>query len=167
MKLLVETYLSIFKDEIKEVRNVIDIARNVSPDFKLTEKTRTLIELVNHIAQIPRIDIGIYSGELDSGEKTHAMEVKLSRKKFDDILKIFDDGCNFLEKYFSNMTDEDFLVETLKAFYEQDSKSHAWTYYLAKLITHMVLHKGILWAYLKAADLNVNMFTYYGAKFED
>ncbi|HUU77378.1 MAG TPA: hypothetical protein VMX55_03480 [candidate division Zixibacteria bacterium] len=167
MKLLVDTYLSIFEDEKKEVKNVIDIARNASPDFKLTEKTRTLIELVNHIAQIPRIDIGIYSGELDSGEKAHAMEVELTREKFDDILKIFDDGCNYLQKYFSNMTDEDFLEENLKAFYELDREAQAWTHYFAKLITHMVLHKGILWAYLKAANLNVNMFTYYGAKLED
>ena len=167
MRLLAPIYLKFFEEEAAEVRNVIDLSRKIPLDFRLTEKTRPVSELANHIAQIPRIDIGIYSGELDSGEKAHAMEIKLNRKNIDEILKVFDEGYKYLIHYFKEMTDEDFLIEDKKPFYEMDSEPKAWTILLGKLITHLALHKGILWAYQKTAELDVTMFNYYGAKMEE
>ncbi len=164
MKTIKDVLLDFFEDEIKEVRVVMEKAKEVPLDFRLTEDSRTLLELVNHIAQIPQIDVDIYSGKFPSGEETHKLELKLNKKKIDDVLKVFDDSCNYLRKYFEKLTDEDLLKETLRPFYEPDSPPQAWTQFLPKLTTHLALHKGVLWSYLKAAKANVNMFTYYGAK---
>ena len=60
MKIIKDVLLDFFDDEAKEVRVVMEKAKEVSPDFRLTEDSRTILELVNHIAQIPQIDIDIY-----------------------------------------------------------------------------------------------------------
>jgi len=164
MKTIMNILLDFFEDEIKEVRVVIEKAKEITLDFRLTEDSRTLLELVNHIAQIPHIDVDIYSGKFPSGEETHKLELKLNKKKIDDVLKVFDDSCDYLRKYFEKLTDEDLLKETLRPFYEPDSSPRAWTHYLPKLTAHLALHKGILWSYLKAGKAKVNMFTYYGTK---
>lgn len=163
MKVLLDIFLSMFNDEVREVRYVLEQIKRVRLDFRLTDNTRTVLELANHIAQIPRIDIGIYSGELSSGELAHEIELKLTRNTIDEVLKVFDDGCNFLCTFFKKMVDEDLLIESLVPFYEPSHPPRSWSYFLPKLITHLVLHKGILWAYLRAAQLDVTMFTYYGS----
>ena len=165
MKFLYDIYFSIFNEEISEVRHILNLVRKVDPNFKLLENMRPIIDLANHIAQIPRIDYGIYSGELSTGKLAHSLELKLERDTVDEIIDVFDKGCTFLREQFASFDDEDFLEEKLVAFYEQDQTPKSWSFYLPKIITHLVLHKGILWTYLKAC-LDVDMFTYYGGKFD-
>jgi len=164
MKIIKDILLAFFEDEVKEVRVVMEKAKEVSLDFRLTEDSRTLLELVNHIAQIPRIDVDIYSGKFPSGEDTHKLELQLNKKNIDDILKVFDDCCTYLHQFFEKLTDDDLHKKTLRPFYEPDSSLRSWTHFLPKLTAHLALHKGVLWSYLKAAKVNVTMFTYYGAK---
>ncbi|MBN1329881.1 MAG: hypothetical protein JXA54_10440 [Candidatus Heimdallarchaeota archaeon] len=156
--------LEFFEDEAAEARVVIEKIKDISLDHRLTKETRTVLELANHIAQIPRIDIGIYSKELDSGEKAHKMELELTRQTIDEILKVYDEGCKYLKNYFVKMTNEDFTKKCFVPFYEPNTSPKAWSYFLPKLTTHITMHKGILWSYLKSANAKVNMFTYYGSK---
>ncbi|NHJ32278.1 MAG: hypothetical protein FK732_05405 [Asgard group archaeon] len=139
-------------------------AKEVSLDSRLTKDSRTILELVNHMAQIPQIDVDIYSGKFPSSEETHKLELKLDKKDIDGALRVFDDCCNYLRKYFEKLNDEDLLKETLRPFYEPDAALRSWTHFLPKLTAHLALHKGVLWSYLKVANAKVNMFTYYGTK---
>ena len=164
MKIIKDVLLDFFEDEVKEVRVVMEKADEIPLNFRLTKDSRTLLNLVNHIAQIPRIDIDIYSGKFPSGKETHKLEILLNKKDIDEVLEVFDNGCDYLRKYFEKFTDKDLLKETLRPFYEPDSPPRAWTHFLPKLTTHLALHKGVLWSYLKAAKAKVNMFTYYGRK---
>ncbi len=164
MENIKDILLAFFEDEVKEVRVVMEKAKDVSLDFRLTEDSRTLLELVNHIAQIPRIDVDIYSGKFPSSEETHKFELQLNKENIGDALNVFDDCCVYLRKYFEKLTDEDLLKKTLRPFYEPDSSLRSWAHFLPKLTSHLALHKGVLWSYLKAANANVTMFTYYGAK---
>ena len=156
--------LDFFDDEAKEVRVVMEKSKSISPDFRLTKNCRPVLALVNHIAQIPRIDVDIYSGIFTSGEDTHNLEIKLDKKTIDEALKIFDESCEYLQTFFAKLTDNDLQKKVLKPFYEPDSKPRSWNHFLPKLIAHMALHKGVLWSYLKSAEADVNMFTYYGRK---
>ena len=113
MEVIKEVLLDFFEDEVKEVRVVIEKAKEVPHDCRLTNECRTILELVNHIAQIPRIDVDIYSGKLPSGEDAHKLELKLNKKNIDDVLKVFDVSCKYLRKYFEKLTDEDFLKENI------------------------------------------------------
>jgi len=164
MKTIKDVLLDFFEDEVKELRVVMEKADEVPLSFRLTKDSRTLLSLVNHIAQIPRIDIDIYSGKFPSGKETHKLEILLNKEDLDEVLEVFDNGCDYLRKYFKKFTDKDLLEETLRPFYEPDSPPRAWTHFLPKLTTHLALHKGVLWSYLKAAKAKVNMFTYYGRK---
>ncbi len=164
MKIIKDVLLDFFEDEVKEVRVVMEKAKEVSPDFRLTPECRTILDLVNHIAQIPQIDVDIYSGKFPSGEETHKLELKLNKKNIDDALHVFDDCCNYLRKHFEKLTDEDLLKANLRPFYEPESPFRSWTHFLPKLTAHLALHKGVLWSYLRAAKAEVNMFTYYGRK---
>ncbi|NHJ47183.1 MAG: hypothetical protein FK733_05290 [Asgard group archaeon] len=154
--------IAFFDDEAKEVRSVIEKVRTIPLDAKLTAETRTVLELINHIAQIPRIDVNIYSGKFPSGEDTRKTEEELNRKSVDDVLKVFDESCQYLKTYFKDMTDDEILEKKLRPFYEPDSQLQSWDHFLSKLAAHLALHKGVLWSYLKIAKSDVNMFTYYG-----
>ncbi len=156
--------LDFFEDEIREVKVVIEKTKEIPSDFCLTKDSRPILDLVNHIAQIPRIDVDIYSGKFASGEDTHKLEVELNQPTIDDALKVFDESCAYLRNYFAKMADEELHKKSLKPFYEPDSESRSWTHFLPKLVAHIALHKGILWSYLRVAKTNVNMFTYYGLK---
>lgn len=74
MKNFSEILIDFFNDEAKEVRVLIEYTKNIPLDSKLVPETRTVLELINHIAQIPRIDVDIYSGKLPSGEETGKLE---------------------------------------------------------------------------------------------
>ena len=162
MKSIKDVLIESFDDEVSELRVVIHKAKEIALDFKLTPETRTIFELINHIAQIPKIDLEIFSGKLAAGEQTAAVEKQLQKSTIDEALVVLDDGCKYLKKYFEKMTDKELLKEDKRPFYETDTPLRSWGYFLPKITTHLVMHKAILWAYMKAAKADVNMFTYYG-----
>jgi hypothetical protein len=162
MTTIKEILLAFFDDEANEVRFVIDKVKAIPLNTKLTDETRTVLELINHIAQIPRIDVDIYSGKFPSGEDTRKIEEKLNRETVEDVLMVFDESCAYLHNYFKDKPNEELLEKKLRPFYEPDSPLRSWDHFLPKLTAHLALHKGVLWSYLKKAKADVNMFTYYG-----
>ena len=162
MKSIKDVLLESFDDEVSELIVVIKKTKTIPLEFKLTPETRPVIDLINHIAQIPKIDLEIFSGKLATGDETGTLEKQLHKATIDDALKVLDEGCKYLREYFKNKTDEELLVEDKRPFYETNTPLRSWGYFLPKITTHLVMHKAILWAYLKAAKADVNMFTYYG-----
>jgi len=167
MKLIKKVLLDSLEDEIKEVRFVIEEVSSIPLNSKLTSETRTILELINHIAQIPRMDIDIYTNKIVTSEQAQKLEQQLNKKTIKDVLKVFDDNCLYLRKHFEKMTDEDLFKENLNPFYEKGKPPKSWTYFLPKITSHLVLHKGVLWSYQKVAGAKVDMFTYYGMKKTD
>jgi hypothetical protein len=162
MSIIKDILIAFFDDEVAEVKFVIEKVKTIPLDTKLTQETRTVLELINHIAQIPRIDVDIYSGKFPSGEETRKIEEQLNKETVNDVLKVFDESCQYLREFFKDMTNEQMLEKTLRPFYEPDSQLRSWDHFLPKLTAHLALHKGVLWSYLKKANADVNMFTYYG-----
>ncbi len=162
MKSIKDVLIESFDDEVSELRAVIHKAKEIALDFKLTSETRTIFELINHIVQIPKIDLEIFSGKLATSEQTTAVEKQSQKFTIDEAVVVLDDGCKYLKKYFEKMTDEEILKEDKRPFYETDTPLRSWSYFLPKITTHLVMHKAILWSYMKAAKADVNMFTYYG-----
>lgn len=162
MKNIKEVLLGSFDDEVSELLTVIQKAKDIPLDFKMTPETRTILDLINHIVQIPKIDLEIFSGKFDSSEQTAAVEKELHKTTIDEALTVLDDGCKYLKKYFEKLTEKELLIEDKRPFYETDTPLRSWGYFLPKITTHLVMHKAILWSYLKVAKADVNMFTYYG-----
>ena len=72
--------------ESSQVRFVLKSIRNSDMQFTPSDGMRPLIDLANHLAQIPAIDFKFYKGEFDSFEPVQAMEKDLRRDNIDDLL---------------------------------------------------------------------------------
>ena len=157
----VEVLLSVFNHEAKQARVVLEVAKNADSKFTPMEGMRSLLEVANHLAQIPSLDYRMYLKEIDSTESAQSWEKKLNRESIDEILVVFDKGIKDVNEFFKGMNDKEFLEKKLKPFYEQGDQK-GWDFYMPEFITHIAMHKMQLWMYLKLAGMDVNMMTYYG-----
>jgi hypothetical protein len=160
---IVEVLLDSFKHETHQARVVIDKARMANSDFVPFKGMRSLITLVNHLAQIPTLDPAVYSSELSTGEAVQKKEEEMYRSDVSDILSVFDEGVKHIEKRLSKMSDKELLEKNLRPFYETGDEKN-WAYYIPEMTRHLAMHKMQLWMYLKLSGLDVNMMTYYGVE---
>jgi len=158
---IIEVLLATFEEEAKQARCVLNVIKDSQLKYTPMDGMRTLGELANHLAQIPHLDPAFFNGEISDFEDARARESNLNRKAVTDIITVFDEGLEAVNKRFSNMSEDTFFVKNLKAFYEQGPKRN-WAHYLPEIITHIAMHKMQLWMYLKLAGASVNMMTYYG-----
>ena len=161
MTVMIDILMDSFKHEARQARVVIDKARMTNSDFIPTKGMRSLIDLVNHLAQIPLMDPAVYSNELESEEAFQKREKELYSVDIDGVLSMFDEGIKNTEKRFRNMSEKEFLKKNLQPFYESGEKKN-WAYYIPEMTRHLAMHKMQLWMYLKLSGLKVDMMTYYG-----
>lgn len=154
-----------FRHEARQARVVIDKAKMANLDFVPSKGMRSLIELVNHLAQIPMIDPAVYSSELDSEEAFKKREMKLHSADIDGALVVFDDGIQNAETRFHEMSDKELLKKNMRPFYETGEPKN-WAYYIPEMTRHIAMHKMQLWMYLKLDGLDLDMMTYYGVATE-
>lgn len=147
--------------ESLQARFVLAAAKDVDLTFSPYEGMRPLLDLANHLAQIPSIDFKFFSNEFKTFEEVHEWEKKLHRSDITSLLAVFDEGIETLKKYFKNLSDKEILEKKLKAFYEEGPEKD-WAHYLPEMTTHIAMHKMELWMYLKLAGAPVSMWTYYG-----
>ena len=162
---MVEVLMDSFKHEARQARVVIDKARMANSDFIPRKGMRSLIDLVNHLAQTPLMDPAVYSNELDSEATFKRREEELHSTNIDGALSVFDDGIKSAEQRFRKMSDKELLEKNLLPFYESGEKKN-WAYYIPEMTRHIAMHKMQLWMYLKLSGLDVNMMTYYGVATE-
>ncbi len=156
-----DVLLESVKREANQTRVVLSTAEGEDLDFAPKEGMRTMEQLANHTAQIPFMDIAIYSGELDSGQAAQKRESNLNRDSIQDMLKVFDEGLEKMTGFFKRKSDDEMLEDNLKPFYVEEG-TESWAHYLSECISHLAMHKMQLWMYLKLAGVNVDMMTYYG-----
>ncbi len=159
---MIDVLMDSFKHEARQARFVIDNARMANLHFVPSTGMRSLIGLVNHLAQIPLMDPAVYSNELDNEAAFQKRERELDSVNIDGALSVFDEGTKSTEKRFRNMSEKEFLERNLQPFYESGAKKN-WAYYLPEMTRHLAMHKMQLWMYLKLSGLKVDMMTYYGA----
>ncbi len=153
--------LNVFNHEAKQAKVVLEVARTADPKFSPKEGMKSVLELANHLAQIPNLDPRMYLKEIDSAESAQSWEKELNRESIEEVIKIFEKGIDHVNGMFKSMKDAEFLEKKLKPFYEQGDPK-GWDYFMPEFITHIAMHKMQLWMYLKLAGMDVNMMTYYG-----
>jgi hypothetical protein len=162
---IIDVLMDSFKHEARQARVVIKKVRMAKHDFVPSKGMRSLIDLVNHLAQIPLMDPSMYSNELKSAEAAQKKEQELYRDNIDGALGVFDEGVERTMQRFSTMSEEELLENSLQPFYETGEKKN-WAYYIPEMTRHLAMHKMQLWMYLKLSGLDVNMMTYYGVDTE-
>lgn len=157
--------LNMLEHESNQTRFVLAAAKIADLKFAPREEMRPLIDLANHVAQIPLIDLMFYSMEFKTFEEVQGMEKELRKESIDELLKVYDQGIEKIKELISKLSDEQLLENNLKvhlsAFY-QDSPEKSWSHYVPEITTHLAMHKMQLWMYLKLTGAPVNMWTYYG-----
>ncbi|MFW9870435.1 MAG: hypothetical protein ACFFEL_12485 [Candidatus Thorarchaeota archaeon] len=162
---IIDVLMDSFRHEARQARVVIDKTKMANLDLVPSKGMRSLIELVNHLAQIPMIDPAVYSSELDSEEAFKKREMKLHSADIDGALVVFDDGIQNAETRFREMSDEELLKKNMRPFYETGEPKN-WAYYIPEMTRHIAMHKMQLWMYLKLDGLDLDMMTYYGVATE-
>ena len=92
--------------ESSQVRFVITAVNSANLNFTPKDEMRPLIDLLNHVAQIPLIDFKFFTKEFTSFDEVRKMEKDLRRESIEDLLKVYDEGIENIKKYFSKLTDE-------------------------------------------------------------
>ncbi len=153
--------LDMFEHESAQARFVLSAVMDTDLSFTPTDEMRPLIDLTNHLAQIPIIDFKFFTKEFESFEQVRAMEKDLRQDIIENMLTVYDQGIESIKKHISKLSDEQALENNMKAFY-QDGPDKNWAHYLPEITTHLAMHKMQLWMYLKLAGTPVTMWTYYG-----
>ncbi|MGY5860411.1 MAG: hypothetical protein RTU63_13655 [Candidatus Thorarchaeota archaeon] len=156
-----ELLLHMLEHESNQTKFVLTATKETDLSFTPKDELRPLIDLVNHIAQIPQIDFKFFSMEFKDFEEVRAMEKELRKETIDEMLAIYDQGIEKIKEYISKLSDEQIVENNLKAFY-QDGPMKSWAHYIPEITTHLAMHKMQLWMYLKLAGAPVSMWTYYG-----
>lgn len=162
---IAETSVNGFIHESDQVKVVIKSAAGQDFSFSPKEGMKPLKDLINHLAQIPSLDFGLYKMDIENIEQAQKMEKDLNRETIDEMLEVFEKGINKVVEYFKVMTDNEFLEEKLTPCYMKGPPK-AWAYYLSEMTRHLAMHKMQLWMYLKLAGAPVDMMTYYGVTSE-
>lgn len=125
-------------------------------DWRPRENMRTLLELANHLAQIPAVDLAIL--QASSQETVRGLEARLSRAEPAEIAVVWRGGVEAVEAFFRPLTAEQFENQVGKAFYGHEATLAEW---LLEIVTHTYHHRAQLFTYLKLMGLPVDMFTLY------
>lgn len=153
--------LDMFEHESAQARFVLSAAKDTDLSFTPKDEMRPLIDLTNHLVQIPIIDFKFFTKEFESFEQVREMEKELRQDTIKKMLTVYDQGIESIKKHISKLSDEQALENNMKAFY-QDGPDKNWAHYLSEITTHLAMHKMQLWMYLKLAGAPVSMWTYYG-----
>ena len=153
--------LDMFEHESAQTRFVLSAAKDTDLSFTPKDEMRPLIDLTNHLAQIPVIDFKFFTKEFESFEQVRAMEKDLRQDAIENMLTTYDQGIQSIKHHISKLSDEQVLENNMKAFY-QPGPDKNWAHYLPEITTHLAMHKMQLWMYLKFAGAPVSMWTYYG-----
>jgi len=125
-------------------------------EWRPQENMRTLLELANHLAQVPSVDLKILQGAAQP--EVQGLERALTRGDAGALTEVWRHGVEAVAAYYGPLTAERFMTETGKAFYGHEATLSEW---LLEIITHTYHHRAQLFTYLKLMGLPVDMFTLY------
>ncbi len=142
------------------VRTTGALLEKVTPElwgFRPREEMRTVLELANHLTQIPLVDLAILQER--SQEEVHALEQALSASDAPHMRANMENGLNELSAYMSGLSEHDFLHKQSKPFYMEHGSTQA--KWLVEIVTHAFHHRAQLFTYLKESGVAINMFDLY------
>lgn len=125
-------------------------------DWRPRENMRTVMELANHVAQVPSVDLAILQGGTEA--EVRALEGSLRRSSPAELVHVWRSGLGAVAEYYGTLTPEEFETKVGTAFYGHAMPMSEW---LLEIITHAYHHRAQLFTYLKMLGRPVDMFTLY------
>ena len=125
-------------------------------DWRPHENMRTVMELANHLAQVPSVDLKIMQGGTEA--EVRALEASLRRSSPSELTHVWRSGVGAVAEFYAGLTPEQFETQVGTAFYGHAMPLSEW---LLEIITHAYHHRAQLFTYLKMLGRPVDMFTLY------
>jgi uncharacterized damage-inducible protein DinB len=119
-------------------------------------RIRSLLELANHIAQIPQVDMAIMRGL--SEEEVGKLERDLWSREPKDLARLMREGLTELNRYMEQLSMSQFEAGSGTAYYGRTQTNCAW---LLEVVTHLYHHRAQLFTYLKLLGYPVDTRTLY------
>ena len=124
--------------------------------YRPQDNLRTLLELANHLAQIPAIDLRILRG--DKEPEIVRCESELRRESSSELRDVLREGVRDMANYFEHLSFDDYENGSGTAFFGRTQTHAQW---LLEAITHLYHHRAQLFMYLKLNGYDVNTRTLY------
>lgn len=115
---------------------------------------RSLIELANHLAQIPLVDLRILSGAKQ--EEVHELEDSLWRDNPEAWCTLLREGYTEVRQYMEALSFDQYENGSGTAYYGRTQTNGMW---LLEIVTHLTHHRAQLFMYLKLNGYPVNTRT--------
>jgi uncharacterized damage-inducible protein DinB len=125
-------------------------------NWRPVESMRTLLEVANHLAQIPSVDLAILTGTLHA--EVQELERALFKTNPAELGTLWEGGLEKLEQFYSALTPGEYARGIGRAFYGHEATYPEW---LLEIITHGYHHRSQLFTYLKILGVPVDMSTLY------
>jgi uncharacterized damage-inducible protein DinB len=119
-------------------------------------KMRNTLELANHLAQLPSIDLAIIRAVGE--EDVQRLERELWREDAQALKGILREGYEELHRFMEKLTISEFETGSATAFY---GRTQTYAQWLLEVITHLYHHRAQLYTYLKLAGAPVDMRMLY------
>lgn len=126
-------------------------------DWRPRENMRNLLQLANHLSQVPAVDLAILQGA--SHEQVQELERRLARSTPGELILVWRNGVDAVGAFYASLSAEQFENQVGKAFYGHEATLSEW---LLEIVTHTYHHRAQLFTYLKIMGLPVDMSTLYG-----
>lgn len=121
-------------------------------DYRPAPGVRSLLELGNHFAAVPLVDLAILQGS--PHQVTETIEDTLHGAGPVDWIEIFERGTRAVAEYFERMTEEEFETSISRAHYGTAKQQSVW---LLETICHIYHHRGQFYAYLRMLNVKVDV----------
>lgn len=141
---------------LRNCRRIIDMIKPDDLAFRPTAQMRSLEELINHLAQIPSIDLLIMKGGEE--KEIQEREKKLFARSRDEISEVMKTGIEDMTRFMEGLSMDEFETGTGLAFYGRSQTYQQW---LLETVTHVYHHRAQLHMYLKIKGYPVDTNTLY------
>jgi uncharacterized damage-inducible protein DinB len=121
-------------------------------EFTPAKGMRSLLELGNHFAALPLVDLAILQG--NPKQVTDTIEDALHGAGPEEWVEIFGRGIRAVAEYFEGLSGEEFEGRSTRAHY---GTAHSQSVWLLELINHIYHHRGQLFVYLKILGIPVDV----------
>jgi uncharacterized damage-inducible protein DinB len=121
-------------------------------DFRPAPHMRSMLELGNHFAAVPLVDLAILQS--NPGQVTETIEDTLHGAGPVDWVEIFARGSRAVAEFFERMSEEEFETSVTRAHYGTAKEQSVW---LLEMIGHIYHHRGQFYAYLLMLNVSVDV----------
>jgi len=121
-------------------------------DFRPAPGVRSLLELGNHFAAVPLVDLATLQG--NPHQVTETIEDTLHGAGPTDWIEIFERGARAVAEFYERLTEEEFETKTSRAHYGTANEQSVW---LLEMLGHIYHHRGQFYAYLRMLNVRVDI----------